>query len=155
MLHDDVEEIETTGDEADETVQAPVPPPDDAPPTPELIWQRTRQKSANRLAILPLAMGFIGLVQLAIGRRLCRWLRGNVGCINHHHYRCLGVDLFVPLFLPVAGVSVACSFLAIIIINWGGLLALSAIDEETFALEEFWPLSFAGIGAAFFITIFV
>lgn len=118
---------------------------------PEILSGRTRQKSANRLAIFPLAMGFIGLGVLLLLEDYVDGLRVSLGASTVIIVGAL-VLTYVFRFFTSGRRERGLFFLAIVIMSWGSLLALAVVDGENFPLDEFWPLMFAGVGAAFFLT---
>jgi hypothetical protein len=123
----------------------------DADRAPEMLSGRTRQKSANRLSIFPLAMGFIGLGVLLL---LEDYVDGLAVSLAASTVILIGslVLTYVFRFFTSGRRERGLFFLAVVITSWGALLALSVIDNENFPLNEFWPLLFAGVGAAFFLT---
>lgn len=135
--------------DSDETIASSEAATDTA--APEIIWQRTRQKSANRLAIFPLAMGLIGLGGLLLAEDYVDGLEVSLGASTIIIIGAL-ILTYLFRFFTSGRRERGLFFLAIITISWGGLLALSVIDDENFPLDEFWPLAFAGVGAAFFMT---
>lgn len=122
---------------------------DDHPP--EILSTRTRQKSANRLAIFPLAMGFIGLGVLLLLEDYVDGLEVTLAASTVILIGAL-VLTYIFRFFTSGRRERGLFFLAVVITTWGGLLALSVVDSENFPLDEFWPLLFAGVGVAFFLT---
>lgn len=115
--------------------------------TPEII----RQRGSSRLAMFPLAMGFIGLGAVLLAESRIEGLTIGTG----QAAVILGGALvltFLFRFFTSGRCERGLFFLAVVGIMWGIVLAMSTIDNETFPLEEFWPLAIAGVGFAFFMT---
>lgn len=132
----------------------PAAPADQAPAEDsvhEFISETIRQKRSSRLAIFPLAIGFIGLgiLLLAEGR-----IEGLVVSPAAATVILIGslVLTYLFRFFTSGRRERGLFFLAVIAIVWGMLFALTTIDEATFPIEEFWPLTLAGVGVAFFLT---
>lgn len=113
--------------------------------------QRIRQKSANRVAIFPLAMGFIGLGGLLFAEDYVDGLEVSLAASSIILIGAL-ILTYLFRFFTSGRRERGLFFLATIAITWGALLALSVVDSETYPLAEFWPLIFAGVGSAFFLT---
>ena len=113
--------------------------------------QRTRQKSSSRVAIFPLAMGFIGLGGLLIAQDYVDELEITFAAST---IILLGSLILTYLFrfFTSRRRERGLFFLAMLTITWGSLIALAVVDGETYPIVEFWPLFFAGVGVSFFFT---
>lgn len=117
----------------------------------ELAPEAIRQRSGSRLAIFPLAMGFIGLGVVLLAEDRIEGLTIGLGQASIVLVGAL-VLTFLFRFFTSGRRERGLFFLAVVIISWGIVLAMSIIDNETFPIEEFWPLTIAGVGIAFFMT---
>lgn len=117
----------------------------------ELAPEAIRQRSGSRLAIFPLAMGFIGLGVVLLAEDRIEGLTIGLGQASIVLIGAL-VLTFLFRFFTSGRRERGLFFLAVVVISWGIVLAMSTIDNETFPIEEFWPLTIAGVGIAFFMT---
>lgn len=117
----------------------------------ELMQETVRQKRGSRLAIFPLAMGFIALGSLLLAEGRVEGLEVSPGAATVILIGALVLTYMFRFFISGRRER-GLFFLAVVIICWGGVVALSSIDNETFPLEEFWPLTLAGVGVALFLT---
>lgn len=155
-LVDEQYELEDMADplaqsQADEILKPPAPPIDTSNRVEEVSSQAIRQKSSSRLAIFPLAMGFIGLGALLLIEDRIEGFQVTTGAAA---IILLGALVLTYLFrFFVSGRRErGLFFLAIVLIMWGIVMALINLKSDTFTFEEFWPLMIAGIGLALFIT---
>lgn len=131
--------------------QSDAPQPGRANGAPQMISSRSRQKSANRLAIFPLAMGFIGLGLLLLAEDYVEELTVSSGASVIILIGSL-VLTYIFRFFTSGRRERGLFFLAVVTTAWGSLLALTIVDGESFPFDEFWPLLLAGVGVAFFLT---
>lgn len=154
---EDIVEGQPVEDE-DETELAP-PQPASAPSTTrdtvqEIRSERVRQRGANRFAILPMALACIGLGTLLLAQNYVDDLSGLNISSSAASVVLIGalVLTYIFRFFTSGRRERGLFFLAIVILTWGSVLALSIIDDERYPITEFWPLFFAGVGIAFFLT---
>lgn len=114
---------------------------------PELI----RQQRPGRLAISPLAFGLIGLGSLLLAENFVEELEITAGA---------AITLLLGSFVLTTTFRFFESgrrqrglfFMGVVLLIWGAIVALNVLREDKFPIDEFWPLTIAGVGAAFFIT---
>ncbi len=114
---------------------------------PELI----RQQRPGRLAIAPLAFGLIGLGGLLLAENFVEELEITAGAAI---IILLGSFVLTTVFrfFESGRRQRGLFFVGNVLLIWGGVVALNVLREDKFPLDEFWPLTIAGVGAAFFIT---
>ena len=114
---------------------------------PELI----RQQRPGRLAIAPLAFGLIGLGSLLLAENFMEELEITAGAAITI---LLGSFVLTTVFrfFESGRRQRGLFFVGVVLLIWGGVVALNILREDKFPLDEFWPLTIAGVGAAFFIT---
>ncbi|MBZ0317047.1 MAG: hypothetical protein K8L91_11565 [Anaerolineae bacterium] len=114
---------------------------------PELI----RQQRPGRLAIAPLAFGLIGLGGLLLAENFAEELEITAGAAI---IILLGSFVLTTVFrfFESGRRQRGLFFVGNVLLIWGGVVALNVLREDKFPLDEFWPLTIAGVGAAFFIT---
>lgn len=114
---------------------------------PELI----RQQRPGRLAIAPLAFGLIGLGSLLLAENFVEELEITAGAAI---IILLGSFVLTTVFrfFESGRRQRGLFFVGTVLLIWGGVVALNVLREDKFPLDEFWPLTIAGVGAAFFIT---
>ena len=114
---------------------------------PELI----RQQRPGRLAIAPLAFGLIGLGSLLLTENFIEELEITAGAAITI---LLGSFVLTTVFrfFESGRRQRGLFFVGVVLLIWGGVVALNVLRDDKFPLDEFWPLTIAGVGAAFFIT---
>ncbi len=114
---------------------------------PELI----RQQRPGRLAIAPLAFGLIGLGSLLLAENFMEELEITAGAAITI---LLGSFVLTTVFrfFESGRRQRGLFFVGVVLLIWGGVVALNVLRDDKFPLDEFWPLTIAGVGAAFFIT---
>ncbi len=114
---------------------------------PELI----RQQRPGRLAIAPLAFGLIGLGSLLLAENFMEELEITAGAAI---IILLGSFVLTTVFrfFESGRRQRGLFFVGVVLLIWGGVVALNVLRDDKFPLDEFWPLTIAGVGAAFFIT---
>lgn len=127
----------------------PSPPRSDR--VEEVLSEAVRQKSGSRLAIFPLAMGFIGLGALLLIEDRVEGVKVTSSAAVVILAGALVLTYLFRFFLSGRRER-GLFFLALITIGWGALIALVSLEEESFTYEEFWPLALATVGMALFIT---
>ncbi len=153
----DGEFISTTEDDGE--VLVPAPPPEQSTSqaltsnVQELTPERVRQKRSSRLAVFPLALGLIGVGILLLVEEHVEDVELSVG-VGAGIVILLGTLVLTNMFrFFLSGRRErGLFFLAVVMLMWGGVFALSSLNSETFPIVEFWPLTLAGVGVAFFFT---
>lgn len=114
---------------------------------PELI----RQQRPSRLAIAPLAFGLIGLGILLLAENFVEELEITAGAAITI---LLGSFVLTTVFrfFESGRRQRGLFFMGVVLLIWGGVVALNVLRGDEFPIDEFWPLTIAGVGAAFFIT---
>lgn len=120
----------------------------------EVRPERVRQRGANRLAILPMALGCIGLGVLLLAQEYVESLNELDISPAAATVILIGalVLTYIFRFFTSGRRERGLFFLSIVMLTWGSILALSIVNDERYPLTEFWPLLFAGVGIAFFFT---
>ncbi len=156
---EDSEALEAMGIEDDETEVAP---PESASSTSsserstvqEVRPERIRQRGANRVAILPMALGCISLGTLLLAQDYVEGFDELNITPAAATVILIGalVLTYIFRFFTSGRRERGLFFLSVVTLTWGGLLALTVVNGENYPLTEFWPLLFAGVGVAFFFT---
>lgn len=156
---DGLEVVESVPMDEDETEFAPPEAPRPTPtpdrePMREVRPERVRQRGANRLAILPMALGCIGLGVLLLVQEYAEGFSElNISSAAATVVLIGALVLtYIFRFFTSGRRERGLFFLAIVMLTWGALLALSIVDDQNYPITEFWPLLFAGVGVAFFAT---
>ena len=146
--------IQLPADEEEEELEASEPESDisdDLLRVNELLSIPIRQKHSNRLAIFPLAMGFITLGGLLLAEDRIEGLDVNLPAAIVIIVGAL-VLTYIFRFFTSGRRERGLFFLATVTIVWGSVIALTVLNSGKFEIAEFWPLILAGIGVAFFFT---
>ena len=124
---------------------------DDVSRVNELLSVPIRQKRSNRLAIFPLAMGFITLGGLLLAEDRIEELEVTLPAAIVIIVGAL-VLTYIFRFFTSGRRERGLFFLATVMMVWGIVIALTVLNRDEFEIAEFWPLILAGIGVAFFFT---
>ncbi len=124
---------------------------DDVSRVNELLSVPIRQKHSNRLAIFPLAMGFITLGGLLLAEDRIEELDVTLPAATVIIVGAL-VLTYIFRFFTSGRRERGLFFLATVMMVWGIVIALTVLNSDEFEIAEFWPLILAGIGVAFFFT---
>lgn len=138
----------------DETEIAPPEQSQPATNVREVQSERVRQRGTNRIAILPMALGFIGLGVLLLAEDRVEAIEELDLSAAAATVILIGalVLTYIFRFFTSGRRERGLFFLAVVTLAWGSLLGLSIVNDERYPLAEFWPLLFAGVGVAFFFT---
>lgn len=114
---------------------------------PELI----RQPSTGRLAVFPLSLGLIGLGLLLLAPQYIEGLKVTAGNAAVIFTGALILTFFFRFFISGRRER-GLFFLGLVLLLWGGVIAMTILASDEFPIQDFYPLLLGGVGIACFFT---